>query len=82
MAAINKSVTILGASTVVDSISIFPEAAGASTVTVSGHTLDNLGNRVPLSEFNISLTAGQFAPVDQMIAAALVRLRMANGLET
>lgn len=82
MPVINKSVTVLGASTVVDSIHIYPRAGGASSVTVNGHTLDSLGNSVPLADFSINLTAGQFPPADQMIAAALAQLRIANGLET
>lgn len=82
MAVIDKNITILGASTVVDTITITPRPDGGSFVTVSGHTSNNLGARVELSQYNITLNLGQFAPVDQMIAAALIQLRIANGLES
>lgn len=81
MAINDKNVTIIGASTVVVGVHIYPRAGGFE-VTADGYALDSLGNKVPLTEYRISLTPGQFSAVDTMASRALTELRKANGLET
>lgn len=80
MTILNKSITYQGALTTVVSITIFPQANGSYIVTANGVASDGAGNTQQIS-VSASFPAGT-AQLDNMAAAALQKLRQANGLET
>lgn len=76
----NKSVTILGSSAKLSSFTVFPQADGSYIVTAAGSATDG-------GSFSQQLAVSQSFPagtnvLDNMAAAALQKLRQANGLET
>lgn len=75
----NKSVTILGATAKVVSITIFPQSDGSYVVTVNGTATDG-------ASFTEQIATTATFPsgtniLDNMSAAALSKMRIANGLE-
>jgi hypothetical protein len=79
MAVQNKTVTLLGASTKVTSITISPQPDGSYIVMVIGVATDGAGFSEPIST-SLPFPAGTTV-LDNMEATALSKLRIANGLE-
>lgn len=79
MAIQNKTITFQGALTTVTSITVYPQSGGGYVVTANGVASDGAGN---MQQISVSATfpAGT-ATLDNMAAAALMKLRQANGLE-
>lgn len=80
MTILNKSITLLGASTTVTSIAIYPQTGGGYIITANGVATDGAG-------FTDQIQATKsYAPgtgvLDNMSAAALTELRKQNGLES
>ena len=80
MTIINKSITLLGASTKAVSFTVYVQADNSYTVTATGIATDGAG-------FNDQIAATKNYPagtnvLDNMAAAALTELRKQNGLET
>lgn len=81
MAIQDKSVTLVGAQTILFSLTMMPNQDGSTTIVASGSTKDSLGNIEQLNPARIIVQPGQVAAVDNMMARALSELRKANGLE-
>lgn len=79
MAIQNKTVTLQGSLTKVTSITIQPMADGSYIVSVNGVATDGSGFSEPIGTA-LTFPAGTNV-LDNMAAAALSKLRIANGLE-
>lgn len=79
MAVQNKTTTVVGSSTVLASVTLYPQADGSVILEATGATVDNLGNPVTLAPARIRVSG--LAVIDNLCAAALSKLRIANGLE-
>lgn len=80
MAIQNKSITVVGAQTAVERITMFPQADGSVVLTAIGKARDLGGLPVDLKEAYLRVTG--VAAVDNLVARALIELRKANDLET
>ena len=76
----NKTTTLVGASAVVTQAGFIPQADGSTLVVVSGTATDSLGNVQVLTPVQVSYPAGT-ALIANIMAAALSKIRIANGLE-
>lgn len=83
----NKSITISGADAKVIGVTLTPQYRSDGSVehiavAAVGVTKDGSGKDVGLEVFSAKLQPGQMAPVDNILARALIELRKQNGLET
>lgn len=79
MAIQNKTVTILGATAVLKSFTVYPQADGTYVVTAVGTATDGASFTEQIAT---TATFGSgVAALNNMAAAALQRLRIDNGLE-
>lgn len=76
----NKTITLLGASAKVTSFTVYPQDDGTFRATIAGTCTDGAAFTEQLST-TASYGSG-VAVLNSMTAAALMRLRQDNGLET
>lgn len=79
MAIQNKTTTLLGSSAAVTQLSFIPQSDGSTLVVVSGTASDG-ANAQTLASVSVSYPPGT-ALISNVLAAALSKLRIANGLE-
>lgn len=75
----DKTLTVIGAQTTLQQVTLSPQADGSIVLIASGVTKDNGGNAIGLTPARLQVTG---VPVlDNLVARALSELRKANGLE-
>jgi hypothetical protein len=79
MTITNKTVTILGSTAKLSSFTVYPQADGSYVVTANGTATDGASFSEQIAT-SASFPAGTNV-LDNMSAAALQKLRIANGLE-
>lgn len=87
MAIQDRAITLRGNDAKILAVSCAPKYKADGTidkivVTAVGVTKDSLGNDVQLSNLQVEINPGVMAPVDNLLARALVELRKSNLLET
>lgn len=83
----NRTITLNGTDAKVLAVSISPQYKPDGTVdhivlAAVGVTKDGTGKEVVLENLQVKIQPGQMAPVDNILARALIELRKQNGLET
>lgn len=79
MAVQNKTITILGSTAAVTSVTLGSAGSKGTGVSVNGTAQDSTGTTVTLIPASIAVLGDP--AVDALMARALVLLRKANGLE-